>query len=91
MSDVWGPGVILIAVIAIIMAVPCVGVALLGSKMINKLAFFPSKTPAIQKSILIKLIVIELISVALLLAFFHALSDYGQGAKAISYYATCYT
>ena len=76
MSDTWGPGVILITVILILIGIPCAGVAVLGNRLLNRLGYFPSKTPAIQKSILVKLVVIEIISVTFLLMFFHALSEY---------------
>ena len=79
-TSTWGPGVILILIVAIIMAVPCVGVSLLGFKMLTKLAYYPSKTPAIQLSILVKLVIVQIISIALLLLFYHALSDYGPAS-----------
>ena len=78
---VWLPGIILISVLFVIMAIPCIGISLLGYKMINKLGYFPSKTPAIQTSILVQLLIVELISIALLLTFYHALTEYDQQAR----------
>ena len=80
MGDTWGPGIALIMIFLVLMAVPCTGAALLGYKMINKLSYFPSKTPAIQKSILVKLIIIEIISLTLLMLFYHAMTDYEDQA-----------
>lgn len=73
-----GEGVNSVAIIFIIiyyclMAIPCVGIAWLGWNLLNRLGRYPSKTPAIQMSVLFKLIVIEVVSITLLLMFFKAL------------------
>lgn len=68
-------GIMLIfcAIFFSIMLVPCIGIALLGSRLLKRLGNFPSKTPAIQMSILLKLAVIEIVSFTLLLSFFKVL------------------
>ena len=58
----------------IIIAVPCLGIAWLGVKTINRLGRFPSKTPAINMDILFKLILIEVVSITLMLTFFKVLA-----------------
>ena len=73
--EYWGEGVVFILIFLAIVAVPCVGAALIGYRMINKLGHFPSKTPAIQMSILLKLIVIEIISFAMIILFYHVFSS----------------
>ena len=60
--------------VLVIIAVPCVFISVLGYKMLNKLAYYPSKNPAIQMSILGWLIVVEVVSVTLLLIFYQVLT-----------------
>jgi len=57
----------------ILIAIPCVGIAWLGSRLINRLGRYPSKTPAIQMSVVFKLTVLEIVSWTLLLLFFKIL------------------
>lgn len=57
----------------ILITIPCVGVAWLGKSLIDKLGTYPSKTPAIQVDMVIKLAFLEVVSFALLLGFFKAL------------------
>lgn len=64
---------IFIAIFFVIMFIPSLGVGWLGYKMITRLGRYPSKTPAIQLSILIKLTVIEVVSLTLLLLLFKIL------------------
>ena len=56
-----------------IMLIPCIGIGWISVKFINRLGRYPSKTPAIQMSILWKLIFVEVISLTLLLGFFKVL------------------
>ncbi len=74
-----GPMLILFLVFAFIMGVPCIGTAILGSKLMNRIGRFPSKTPAIQTNIIAKLVALEIISFGMLTMLYHVLSDYGQG------------
>jgi hypothetical protein len=57
----------------VLMLIPCIGVGWLGKNMLDRLGRFPSKTQAIQMSVLFKLIVIEVVSITLILCFFKAL------------------
>jgi len=56
-----------------VILIPAVGTCWIGRSLINRLGRWPSKTPAIQMSILFKLVVLEVVSFTLLLAFFKAL------------------
>ncbi len=76
MSDTWVAGTILICLIFVIIGIPCVFIAVLGFKMLNKLAYFPSKNPAIQTSIFIWLVMIEVVAFTMLMVFYHVFSDY---------------
>lgn len=78
MSDVWLMGLVLNGIILVIIAIPCVGVCILGTKMINKLSYFPSKNAPIQMSILIPLMILEVFSATLLLLFYHIFVDYAK-------------
>ena len=77
MSQSGIAGIVLILMIFILIAIPCTLISLLGYKMLNKLAYHPSKTPGIQLSIFWQLIVIEGFSVILLLLFYLAFSQSG--------------
>lgn len=68
-----GAGYIFLAIFFVLIAIPCVGIAWLGTKMINQLGRYPSKTPAIQMSIVLKLTVLEIGSWTMLLLFFKVL------------------
>ncbi len=64
---------IFIIIYFIMIAVPCIGVGWLGYKLITKLGRYPSKTPAIQLGIMIKLIIVEVVSLTAILLFFKIL------------------
>lgn len=65
--------VIFVIIFVILIAVPCVGVGWIGTKLINQLGRYPSKTPAIQLSVVMKLTVLEIVSWTMLLLFFKVL------------------
>ena len=65
--------VVFVLIFTVLIAIPCVGIAWLGTRFINKLGRFPSKTPAIQMSIVFKLLLLEIVSWTLLLLFFKIL------------------
>ena len=69
----WGASLVFVTIFFVVLAIPCIGIGWLGWRTINKLGQFPSKTPAIQTGILLKLIIIEIVSVALLLMFYKIL------------------
>ncbi len=64
---------VFISIFWAIMLIPCIGISWIGVQLINKLGRYPSKTPAIQMTILFKLVFIEVVSITLLLGFFKAL------------------
>ena len=53
-----------------IYAVPCISLSFIGYRWIMRLGRYPSKTPAITRNIMFKLLVAEIISLMLILAFF---------------------
>lgn len=72
---------ILIGIFFVVIAIPCVGVAIVGRGLIKKLSFFPSKTPALQLSIFWKLLVIEIVGFTLIMTFYHLFADYADEIK----------
>lgn len=69
--DLWGESFIFIIIFSVILLVPCILVALIGRKMIDKLGQYPTQTPVIQMSIFIKLVILEVIAFAALLGFYN--------------------
>ncbi len=65
--------VVFVGIFTVLILIPCAGIAWLGTRFINKLGRFPSKTPAIQMSVVLKLIILEIVSWTLLLLFFKIL------------------
>ena len=46
MGDLWAASLILLSAFFVVIALPCIGVAVLGWKLARRLAYYPSKTPA---------------------------------------------
>jgi hypothetical protein len=67
----WGEGLIFVGFFLVIIAVPCYLIAFFGSRMINDLGNFPSKTAEIQISAGWKFLIIELVAFLMLALFFH--------------------
>ena len=65
---------IFLLIYIVLIGIPCISIGWLGVKTINRLGRYPSKTPAIQKSIVVILAIIEVISLTLILTFFKILS-----------------
>jgi len=65
-----GTALLFIVVFYIMMSIPCIGIGWVGFKMLTQLGRYPSRTPAIQMDVLLKLIVIEVGSLAMILTFF---------------------
>lgn len=62
-----------ILIFYILMLIPCLGVGWLGYKLITRLGRYPSRTPAIQLGIMLKLIIVEVVSLTLILLMFKIL------------------
>lgn len=68
--DLWGESFIFAAIYSVIILLPCVIIALMGRKLIEKLGRYPSKAPPIQMSIFLPFMTVFVITSALLLGFF---------------------
>jgi len=69
--DLWTESLIFTVIYAALVFVPCFLITLIGKRMIDRLGQFPSQAPAIQLSIFLKLVVIEIISFTCLIGFYH--------------------
>ncbi len=74
-NELIGAGLMFIGIYTSIILIPCALIARIGFRMIGELGTYPSKTPAIQLSILWKLVAIEIISLTLLILVYHVLVD----------------
>jgi len=72
--NLWAETFIFAAIYMVIIIVPCVLVALIGTKMITQLGFYPTKTPVIQMGIFVQLIAVEAGTFLALLLFYHIFS-----------------
>ena len=70
----WLEAFKLIIIFAVLVGVPCFFTAVMGSKMINDLGNFPTKSSQIQKHVSWKVLIVQIISFVLLLGFFNAIS-----------------
>ncbi len=71
----WYEGFLFILVFGLIIGLPCFFIAVYGSRMINDLGNFPTKTAQIQTRGWYWIIGVEVISFMLLVAFFRFFSS----------------
>ena len=71
----WTEGLIFITAFLVIIAVPCVGIAMMGTKLINNLGNFPTKSASFQMAMIWKLVALMFVSFSLLVAFFKIFVD----------------
>ena len=70
----WYEGIIFITIFATLVGVPSFFTAVIGSKMLNDLGNFPSRSAQIQSSACWKVLVVEIITFILFAGFFHLFS-----------------
>ena len=66
----WFEGLIFITSFSFIIAFPCIFVAFMGTKMINNLGNFPTRSAKIQTGTLWKLFIVEIIASLFLFVFY---------------------
>ena len=71
----WTEGLIFIGLMLFVVGVPCVAVAVLGTKLIDHIVQYPTKSARLQMGVCVQLLVIEILSFLLLAAFFKIFSD----------------
>lgn len=67
----WGESAIFVLIFAVIIAVPCFFVAILGSRMLNDMGNHPSKSSVIGVKACWKVLIAEIVSFSLLALFYH--------------------
>ena len=70
----WYEAFIFILFFSVIIALPCVVVALIGTRMVNDMGNFPTKAAQIQSSACWKVLLVEIVSFVLLVVFFQIFS-----------------
>ena len=68
--EYWNTGILLVIGFFFLMIIPCVSVAIIGYRMLTKLGQYPSKTPEIQMSICLILLIIEAFSFGSIYIFY---------------------
>lgn len=70
----WMVSLVFCAVFAVIVLVPCVIIALIGHKAIDRMGQRPSQIPAIQMQIFLPLIITDIVTFAALIGFYNVFS-----------------
>ena len=73
--NLWGESFIFASIYSVIIIIPCVLVALLGRKLIDQIAHFPTRAPVFHVSIFFKLVIIEAVTFTLLITFLHVFAN----------------
>ena len=68
-----GAGAIFVMIFGVLITIPCVVVGWLGSRFLDNLGRYPTKTPVLQTRMLFWLVIVEVVSFGLILAFFKIL------------------
>jgi predicted MFS family arabinose efflux permease len=71
----WGEGLTFIGLMLFIVGVPCVAVSVLGTRLIDHIGQYPTKSARLQMAVCIQLLVVEIFSFLMLAMFFHIFSD----------------
>jgi hypothetical protein len=71
----WTEGLIFIGLMLFVVGVPCVAVAVLGTKLIDHIGQYPTKSAKLQMSVCVQLLLVEIFSFLVLAAFFKIFSD----------------
>ena len=73
--EYWYQGWIFIGMILLIVGLPCVLTAILGTRLIDEIGNRPSSSAQLHMGVCLKLLVVEIFSFAMLILFFHIFSD----------------
>ncbi len=71
----WHEGLIFIIIFSVVLAIPCVAVAFLGSKLIQNLGQYPSQSAKFQMVMALPLLATMILSFGMFALFFHIFSD----------------
>jgi hypothetical protein len=71
----WHEGLIFIGCFFVMVGLPCLLTAILGTKLIDNLGQWPSRSARLQLGICIQLLLVEIFTFAMLAAFYRVFSD----------------
>ena len=71
----WYEGFIFILIFTVIMAIPCVSIAIMGSKLISNLGQYPTKSARLNVQTALPLLGVMILTFGLFIIFFHIFSD----------------
>ncbi len=71
----WNEGLIFIGVLMVLVGVPCLAVAILGTRLINHIGRYPMRSARMQLNVCLQLMAVETVSFFLLWVFFRIFSD----------------
>ena len=71
----WHEGLIFIGCFFVMVGLPCLLTAILGTKLIDNLGQWPSRSARLQIGICIQLLLVEIFTFAMLAAFYRVFSD----------------
>ena len=66
----WNEGLTFIALVLVIVGVPCTAVAILGTRLINAIGQYPTRSARLQIGICLQLLAVEIVSFLAFAAFF---------------------
>jgi hypothetical protein len=71
----WYEGFVFILIFTVIMAIPCVSIAFLGSKLISNLGQYPSRSAKLQVETALPLLGVMILTFGMFIIFFLIFSD----------------
>ena len=71
----WTEGLVFIGLMLFVVGVPCIAVAVLGTKLIEHIGQFPTKSARLQMSVCVQLLAVEILSFFVLALFFRIFAD----------------
>jgi len=71
----WHEGFIFIGLFVVMVGVPCFFTALLGTKLIESLGQYPSRSAKLQMGVCVQLLLVEIFSFMTLALFFHVFAE----------------
>lgn len=71
----WYEGLTFIGIFLFMVGVPCLVVAFLGTRLIDHLGQYPSRSAKFQMNVCVQLLLTEIITFGMLALFYHIFSD----------------
>jgi hypothetical protein len=71
----WHEGLIFIGCFFVMVGLPCLLTAILGTRLIDNLGQWPSRSAKLQLGICVQLLLVEIFTFAMLAAFYRVFSD----------------